>query len=234
MKLISAILTFGATIARPNQDPKPNAYVKIYGELCPTGIVGSSNLTAASLDLYLGTWWTAADCPQPYADNNSKCTYAGYSKLEDPYLQIDNSEIPSGQSRRHVYATGVLLNNKPGEFYVTFKGAPDYPPNPDSDTSNLVVLGTDKNHQVYAYTYSCVEGCDDPNHAPDDLSSCYSEPNFWIMMRDTSNYVDGLTTRDRWNQVMKIYKQAGASDNAVKIMTDNYNLNDISYCGKDM
>lgn len=177
----------------------------------------------------------------PCKQSNSFCSKADYTLASesnlaigpDSNILIDNSEIRYHDNKRtHAYGEGIFINN--GNLEVSFKwNAPDnFPPSSQGvELGNYIVLNTDVDHQTYAYIYGCHDYCTNQNHAPDDLSSCYYEPSFFVLVREASNYIGGLSTEDRWDQIMVIFRQAGGSDLAIQVMTDSRNVYDLEKCG---
>lgn len=141
-------------------------------------------------------------------------------------VYVDNSELrPPNYERKHTYGQAVYV--APGNLEVQFPGSPNYPPVAPTDRpGNYIILETDETNSQYSYVYSCDSKCKDEN----DVSTCSYKPHFWILVRENSNEQFGMTTKQRWARCMEIFKNAGASDNALEIMKWAHNEYDLEGC----
>lgn len=199
----------------------------IEGETCPD-VLGSTNLTSANIEQYLGTWWQAAAVPFAFAAPRAQCTTAQYSYNSTTRVNVDNSGIqyqPKIDEWGRVHALGQAVYVAPGQLEVGFPfgGNPDYPPQvPSNGVGNYIILSTDVTSSEYTYIYSC----DNVGKNKDAM-----KPIIWILVRDPSNNAFGMTTDQRIEEALAIWSSYGASDNAVNQVRESFRHDNLDPCG---
>ena len=211
--MITFILLFLLTIAYSLDNP-----VIIWGEYCPTNIKTINYLTPESIENYLGLWYDLAHSENLFQNKNFYCPTAFYStnkNLPNNTISVLNSQTDNKSFERDS-ANGKAIYRAPGKFSVSFGGPSSFFDGGSKGNYWVIKADDSLKFQEFAYVYSC------SNVVFGHM------PLFWILARE--KFYEDVSVQSRIDDVLKIYKQGGASNGAVNRVRSQFFENSMRYC----